>query len=388
MKIVPLSKEECCGCTACLAVCPVEAITMTKDQEGFAYPVVDQERCIKCGLCGRMCAFANHETPKPHINTAYVAKHRDTGVRMNSRSGAVFVAMSDWILSMKGVVYGCVLDHNLHAVHCRATSQEQRDLMCKSKYVQSDMTGIIPMIAQDLQQGRYVMYSGTGCQVDGVLSALYTKKVDCSRLYTVDIVCHGVPSPLLFEEYIAWIEHRYEAAVTTFQFRDKEACGWDGHVESFTVNGKKHYSTRYREIFYTNMGLRPSCYHCKNCTVERKADLTIADAWGIKKALPGFNDNRGVSMFLVQSEKGNQLLEKIRDACDVAELPLQSMMQYNMQRPSAPRGNREEFWNVLWKKGFGELVKQYGTLSLSRRITSAIKYQVRRVVQSSRYYLP
>lgn len=386
--VVPISKDECCGCTACVDICPVNAITMKSDEEGFSYPKVDETKCIQCGLCEKSCSFAHHKSVKSDITSAYVAKHRDQAVRMHSRSGGIFVATSDWILQMQGVVYGCVLDENLRAVHIRADSKKTRDLMCKSKYVQSDMNGIIPQIEKDLMSGRYVLFSGTGCQVEGVLSALYTKKVDCTKLYTIDIVCHGVPSPLIFGEYIKWLEDKYKGPVTSFDFRDKEERGWDGYIESYRINGKKYCGNIYRGIFNTDLSLRPACYNCKYCTISRNSDLTIGDAWGIKAALPDFNDNRGVSMFLVQSIKGQELLKKIMEVCETVELPLEKMMQQNLKHPSKPVGNRTEFWNVYYQNGFPALVKRYGTLSFYKKLKEAIKYQIRRIVQSSKYYLP
>lgn len=386
--IVPKSKSECCGCTACVSVCPVGAISIQNDKEGFAYPSINEEKCIKCGLCYKSCAFVNREPLPSVIDTAYVAKHKNLEARMGSRSGAVFVACSDWILENGGVVYGCILDENLHACHIRAEDKATRDLMCKSKYVQSDMTGVIPQIIDDLSNGRKVLYSGTGCQVEGVLSVLKTKKMDCSNFYTVDIVCHGAASPMIFEDYIDWLEKKYKGKVTAFDFRDKSQCGWDGHIESYTMNGKKHAGVTYREIFHTDLCIRPSCYNCKYCVVDRNSDLTIADAWGIKTALPSFNDNRGVSMFLVQSQKGQELLECIKNNCEVAELPLQKMMQGNLQRPSKMKGNRDEFWKIYNEEGIGSVVKKYGKYPLKKRAKAFVKYKVRKLTQSGKYYLP
>ena len=385
---VPGKKDECCGCSVCISVCPAKAISMETDREGFYYPAIDNEKCTNCGLCEKFCAFKSFSKKPSSIDTVYVAKHKDVDTRMKSRSGGVFSAVSEWILSDGGSVYGCVLDEKLKAVHIRAVDTSTRDQMCKSKYVQSDMTGIIDMVISDLQNGKKVLFSGTGCQVDAVISVCNSMKIDCSSLFTMDIICHGCVSPKIYSDYIAWLESKYRGKVSSFDFRDKTARGWDGHIESYVINGKKHKSTIYREIFYTNLCLRPSCYNCKYAVVERNSDITIADAWGIKKAAPAFNDNRGVSMFIVQSENGKKLLEVIREKCEVLNLPLEEMMQGNLKSPSRAKGNREEFWNEYYEKGIVGIIKKYGKEPSVKKIKNFFKYKARQVLQSDKYYLP
>ena len=388
IQVVPIAKNACCGCTACVEVCPVHAISMQQDAEGFLYPSVQEEMCISCGRCVKTCAFANPKVQEKHITTAYVAKHKNDAVRMNSRSGGVFVAASDWILEQGGSVYGCILDKTLYARHVRAVSKAERDAMCKSKYVQSDMRGVIPQIIDDLKNDRYVLFSGTGCQVGGVIEALSAKKIDTQKLYTLDIVCHGCASPRIFEDYIQYIETKENAKVEAFDFRDKTQCGWDGHIETYTINGKKHAGVAYREIFHTDLCLRPSCYECRYACVERISDLTIADAWGIKTAKPDFNDNKGTSMFLVQNAKGEELLQAIKAACEVQELPLAAMMQPNLQRPSKAKGDRAAFWQTYQNGGIEKIVEIYGHYPWKKRIKAAVKSKVRQLTQSGRYFLP
>lgn len=386
--VVPVEKSKCCGCAVCVDICPVNAISMQNDTEGFMYPSVNKEICIACGQCVKKCAFTNPVKVEKHITMAYVAKHKKESVRMNSRSGGVFVAASDWILEQGGSVYGCVLDDDLHARHVRATTKAERDAMCKSKYIQSDMRDILPEITNDLRNNNYVLFSGTGCQLGGVIHALEAKHIDTTKFYAIDIVCHGCASPQIFEEYIRYIETKEKVKVEAFDFRDKTQCGWDGHVETYTVNGKKKAGVTYREIFHTDLCLRPSCYNCSYACVERETDLTIADAWGIKSALPTFNDNKGVSMFLVQNEKGMQLLQAIKNDCYVEELPLASMMQSNLKHPSVPKGNRDEFWSEYSEFGIAGIVEKYGKYPLKKKIRAKIKYKLRQITQSKKYYLP
>ncbi len=387
---VPVDKNECCGCSGCADVCPVTAIKMQTDEEGFYYPKIDNEKCTDCGLCAKMCAFANYRPIENNMDMSvcYAAKHNNQDIRMNSRSGGVFVAFSDMILQRNGVIYGCVLDENLKAVHFRAENTQERNRMCRSKYVQSDLREIFPKVKADLDEGRAVLFSGTGCQVDGINAYLRQKKTDVSRFYTIDIICHGCVSPKIYEDYLGYLERKYKGTVTEFDFRDKTVCGWDGHRESFVINGKKRSSSVYRDLFYSNLSLRPSCYNCKYASVNHPSDITIADAWGIKNAKPEFNDNRGVSLYLINSEKGQELSDYIKKDCEIVKLNLADMMQPNLKSPTKPSGNREQFWTDYKNGGIDRLIEKYGTQSLKKRLKTHVKYKIRQIVQGKKYYLP
>lgn len=385
---VPVSKEECCGCAGCVEVCPVGAISMAADEKGFTYPSVDESKCTGCGLCRKKCGFFNAVKDERELIASYVAKHKNTDIRMNSRSGGVFVVISDHILSQGGVVYGCVLDENGEAVHVRAQTPEERDKMCKSKYVQSDTSGVYAEVLKDLRDGKKVLFSGTGCQTDGLLAMLRAKNINTDNLYTMDIVCHGVPSPLIYSDYLAWIEKKYGGKPENFQFRDKELTGWEGHVESFTVNGKKHKRENFKKIFGSALCVRPSCYNCKYALVNRTSDITIADAWKIKQALPEFNDNRGVSLVLIHSEKGRELFECAREKCELEQVDIGDFMQLHLEKPTEPHGSVEGFWNEYFSHGFEGVLKRYGTCSAGHRAKAAAKYKIKKLLKSKDFYLP
>ncbi len=228
---------DCCGCTACASVCNHDAITMEPDALGFLYPKVDESRCTDCGLCEKVCAFNNNydtslNLPKPD---AYAARHKDMDEIMKSRSGAAFAAISDYILEQGGVVYGAGYKDHFRVAHKRATTKEERDEFRGSKYVQSDLSGVFRLIKQDLKNGLTVLFSGTPCQTSGLNSYVGKKLRD--NLVLIDIVCHGVPGPYIWRDYLAYLEEKQGDTITMVNFRDKERFGWKAHKETFTFWG-------------------------------------------------------------------------------------------------------------------------------------------------------
>ena len=226
-------KSKCCGCTACASICPHDAISMQPDTLGFLYPVVDKSKCTDCGLCEKVCAFNEHydtslNLPQPD---AYAARHKDIREVETSRSGAAFIAISDYILEHGGVVYGAGYADHFRVVHKRATTKEERDEFKGSKYVQSDLTGVFRMVKKDLRDGKVVLFSGTPCQTSGLASYIGNKLRE--RLYLVDIVCHGVPGPFVWRDYIAYLEKKQGAEICWVNFRDKQLFGWRAHRETF-----------------------------------------------------------------------------------------------------------------------------------------------------------
>ena len=204
--MLTVDKGRCCGCSACMSVCPKKAISMQPDKEGFLYPSIDEAKCIQCGLCERVC-FYSDDTKK----TAYAARVRDMSVRMDSQSGGMFFAMAKYCIAEGGVVYGCGMDGTWRAVHKRAVTLEDCMAFRGSKYVQSDMGNCYALVLKDLNDGRKVLFSGTPCQCEGLLRMLNGRYRD--NLIVVDIICYGVPSPMLWQEYINYIEQKFSGGV-------------------------------------------------------------------------------------------------------------------------------------------------------------------------------
>ncbi len=348
-------KKECCGCTACSNVCPTKAIEMKADEEGFKYPSIDQDKCINCGLCKKTCDFQYERSDfaEPKI---YAAKHKNESIRNESTSGGAFSAISDYILKNNGVVYGVRLNENMVAIHSRATTSEEINRFKGSKYVQSDLNSVFEQVKDDLNNFKMVLFSGTPCQCAGLNSFLEKKGCNQDRLILCDIVCHGVPSPKVFSDYIDLIERENKKKVVNYAFRSK-TNGWHRHTEGCMFeDGSQDFSSRKmsvnKKLFYDGNTLRPSCYECRYTSFSRPSDITIADFWGIEKIMPEFDDNKGVSLILVNTQKGNIVFNEIKGDLEIRESDKQGCLQHNLQQPTAKPQNRSEFWKTYRKKGF------------------------------------
>lgn len=309
---------------------------------------------------------------------AYIAKIKNIEKRMRSRSGGVFVAVSDIVLQKGGVVYGCILDEEFNAVHARATTTEQRDRMCGSKYVQSVIGDALKNVLSDLRCGKTVLFSGTPCQCDGMRQICPAQFRE--QLVLMDIVCHGVPSPNVWNDYKKYMEHKYHGKITAVDFRNKRHHGWWDHVESVKIHGIERDSQVYMKLFYEHNILMDSCHACPYKSLERISDITIADAWGIAKANPEFDDNRGVSLVLANTERGAKWLKEAWSMCEVLAVDIKEYMQDPFKFSFQVADNYEEFWQMYDKEGFEAVVKKGYEDSFKKRIYWRIKRIVKRVV--------
>ena len=290
----------------------------------------------------------------------YAVKHKDSTVRAASRSGGIFTAISDKILSEGGSVFGCILSDDFLAYHVKATTSEQRDKMRGSKYIQSNMGDVFRDVKVELDSGRLVLFTGTSCQVDGLKSFLGK---DYDNLLCIDIVCHGVPSPKVWLEYLKWQEKKNKKRIVSVNFRNKTDFGWAAHKESlFTKDGKKIDSEAWKNIFLSCNAHRPSCYHCQYKSIYHSSDITIGDYWGIDKACPGFNDNKGVSLVLINSEKGKKYFDVVSSSLEYNMTDINKSLQPALQKPFPCPSTREQFWKDFKSKDFDYIAKEYGGL--------------------------
>jgi len=374
-------KKQCCGCTACASICAHDAITMEPDALGFLYPKVNESKCVECGLCEKVCQFNDNYDRSLNLQEpiAYAARHKDIDEVMRSRSGAAFVAMSDYILENGGVVYGAGYKDHFRVAHKRATTKKERDEFRGSKYVQSDMTGVFRQVKEDLRNGLIVLFSGTPCQTSG-LNAYVGKKLR-ENLYLVDIVCHGVPGPYIWRDYLAYVEKKHGSRVVCVNFRDKEKYGWKAHQETFEFeNGGGKFS--FTELFYYHICFRHSCGVCHFCNLHRPSDITIADYWGWERTDVQINaDDKGCSLVLCNTEKGRQLFEAVKDRMDTIPAELANVMQTHLQKPSEIHPRRDEFELLFAKHGLKYAMRRLSLWqrpSLKCRLKGKTKRFIRR----------
>lgn len=363
MKSVYDQKQNCCGCSACYSVCPQKAIAMVEDEKGFRYPQIDEVKCVDCGMCRKVCSFYSGTENAKDIQRFFAIKHKDRNVVRNSQSGGAFTLFSDWILEHNGSVYGAKLNTpDLKVCHTKAVSQDQRNALKFSKYVQSDMSNSFASVADNLKAGNTVFFTGTPCQCGGLISYLNIKKVDRKNLYTADLICHGVPPQKIFKSFITWEEGKYKSKVSNFLFREKYKFSWGKHIEKICFeNGKIVYSDWFANIFYNDCSLRESCFNCKYATPVRNTDMTFADFWGIGECRPDMNDRYGVSSLIVHSQKGMNLLEAVKNNTILSEVSKDDLVlpQPHLQGSAKKPAGYDDFWKDYKELDFGAFLRKY-----------------------------
>ncbi len=348
-----LAKADCFGCGVCVDVCPTHCIAMADDQEGFPYPEVDQDECIECGKCIASCPGLNEVgrqgfLPQPAY---YGGFSLDEPTRYDSSSGGFFSLVADHILAQEGVVYGARYDFDqMTVIHARVDQQTALEPLRKSKYVQSSTVNIFPQVRQDLRAGQQVLFTGTPCQVAGLHLFL---KENYPNLVTCDNICHGVPSPGLFQRHFTAIAQKKGQAITHIDFRTK-AKGWAGPLQLYLQVEFGGESTltyapldAYYALFLANLSLRPCCYACKYASTQRNADLTLGDFWGVKQHYPGLFDGKGTSLLLANTEQGKQLLQTVAPSAQVEPIPKVSPFPPNLVRPTPKPKYRQRFFRQI-----------------------------------------
>ena len=354
-------KEDCCGCSACMAACPVDAIQMTADDEGFQYPQIDMEKCINCGKCDRVCPIKNPVPEIPKEQKAYLFQLKDKKLRMDSTSGGAFTAIASTILREGGVVFGAAYDENLQVIHTYVEEEEDLWRFRNSKYVQSNVQNSFRQVKEFLQQGRKVCFSGTPCQIEGLNS--YLKNADERRnLILVDLVCHAVPSPLLWKKYVAWQQKRLGKEIGTIRFRAKRHYGYKYSqmvIEDKEGNVIYHSgveSDPYLRAFFSNLSDRPSCYECKFKKRYRVSDMTIWDCFDVGLKNKSIDDDLGTTSILLHN-KGKEELFKNNECGIVNNISVDKCI-YGMKElvKSIPKNEkRKEFFQSVTQDDMDEI---------------------------------
>ena len=373
--IIITDKKNCTGCHACFNICPQHCITMESDREGFWYPVVDEKKCIQCGLCEKVCPVLHKELVQNEPK-AYACMNKDEIIRLQSSSGGIFTLIAEHIIDKGGVVFGASFDKNFTVVHHHVDTKEKLSQLRGSKYVQSKIGDTYKQVKDFLIQGRMVLFSGTPCQIEGLKS--YLRK-PYQNLFCVDIICHGVPSPKVWQKYISYRENDVGSSIGKIFFRRKNE-GWKRFSVSFLFKNNKEYiktfdKDLYMQAFLKNICLRPSCYDCEFKTLHRKSDITLADFWGIQNVFPKMDDDKGTSLIFVNSNKGQIMLEKIKDYIICNEVDIHKAVSYNSSAIRSVQCNpkRDNFFHELDSYSFDQLVKKYCSDSLMLNIKKKVK---------------
>ena len=362
MTLVPnlANKSQCTGCTACASICPQNCIQMKENSEGFSYPVIkDNSICISCRACERVCPILNDNQRNEEQTKAYAALSKDDGLRMESSSGGVFSELAKLVLETNGIVYGASYDKDFKVKHIGIENVELLGKLRGAKYSQSELSTSFQRIKMQLDADRQVLFSGTPCQIGGLKAFL---KKDYANLFCIDFVCHGVPSPLVWKKYVEY-RARIDNNSNTPEYinlRNKES-GWShfSYKVEFAYPGEKRYLCRNNEdlfmkLFVSNYILRRSCSDCHYKGYSRVADITLGDFWGIWNIIPDMDDNKGTSLVLTHSDKGEKLLKTAADNLRYGQVTLDqaTMMNASLIKSSFSQPSRDKVLDEIAQNGF------------------------------------
>ena len=408
-------KKNCCGCSACVQRCPKQCIRLEEDTEGFLYPQVDEETCIKCGLCEKVCPILN-QADKLSVLEVLAVKNPNDEERMNSSSGGVFLPLAREVINQGGVVFGAVYDESWEVHHVYAEKIEDVYPMMGSKYLQSKIGNSFKDAERFLKQGREVLFVGSPCQIAGLRTYLRNKQY--SNLLAVDFLCHGVPSPGVWRRYLAETYGGYDAKeqsrlqatagknsvllsslnatspIGDIKFRDKRESGWKKYRfivrqksaskadQNTVLSSDIHYDNPFMRGFLSDIYLRPSCYACKCKNGVNHSDMTIADFWGINQIAPEFDDDKGVGLVLLNTKKGEEYFSRL--PMDMMPSNLEKAHYYNggFNEHTKAHPKRDQFFFLIENgKSIKAAVEICLRLPFKQRVVRIVKGLVKKVVK-------
>lgn len=372
-----VEKGSCCGCAACYSACPVNAIIMEADEEGFVYPRI-KEHCINCGKCRKVCPVLEREKESVCVQHGFAVQNRDVKILRESTSGGAFTAIAEYVLENGGIVYGVSLDGELTARHI---SVENRDELCKfrgSKYIQSEIGRTFLEAREELEAGRLVCFSGTPCQIEGLLRFL-GKKYD--NLITVDVVCHAVPSPLAFQKYIEFRQGKLgKEKISEVRFRDKYFGYRYSNLSILNREGKIIYhngidTDEWLRTFFSEICNRPSCYSCAFKKRYRVSDFTLWDCFDVHRVMPEADNNRGVTKVLIHSEAGYRHFQKFCRKLYYKSIDPDALVEgaYEMIGSVKRNGNRDAFFRDMALLTGKELYEKYFPIGFSTKFEKVVR---------------
>lgn len=374
-----VKKIECCGCNGCESICPKKCIKMKSDNEGFWYPLVDKSKCINCGLCEKVCPFINNLKKEEFKPKVYACNSNNEKIRLDSSSGGVFALLCESVINNNGVVFGATFDEEFNVCHSYSETIEGCAKFRGSKYVQSSIGDTYKQAKDFLDSGRLVLFTGTQCQIKGL--NLFLMK-EYSNLISVDVICHGVPSPKVFKLYRESFIKKYNSKIKHIRFRDKSK-GWKkfSYVNEFE-NNNKYTKTLEEDIFMKgflqNLYLRPSCYKCKAKNFTDNSDMSLADYWGVQNIHNGIDDDKGTSLVIVNSVKGEKVLNNLSNSMMMIESDLDYAIKYNHSIVNSVEYNnkRKKFFKELKEKNVEFIILKYTKVTLIDKIKAKIKTKI------------
>ena len=379
--MLKLEKTQCSGCGACVNICPTGAVTMEYDSEGFPYPAVDPARCVGCGKCEQHCpCLKEKKQPDAATPRVWAVQAKDRDRRLNSSSGGLFLTAARYVIGCGGVVFGAAFTDSFELRHVEADCPEDLERLSGSKYLQSDIGLTYRKIGQYLKQGRPVLFSGTPCQVAG-LKAFLARPYE--NLICTDFICHGVPSPRYWGQYVQYRANCAGSPPAAISFRDK-ARGWHEFSVRFRFENGSEYSACHRQdpymqLFLQDVDLRPSCYQCRFRTENRVSDLTMADFWAVRHFCPELDDDTGVSLAIVHSQQGEALLRALEDRLICRKIPFQAVLRGNgamLRSPACPK-SRKRFFEEKDLLTPPEAAKKFARPGLKQTAASTVRSVLR-----------
>ena len=382
-----IGENRCTGCSACYNICPTKAISMEINSEGFLYPRIDEKKCVNCGKCKISCPVINKK--KIEIKPiAYAVYNKNEKCRLESSSGGVFSLIAEQILNENGVVYGAAFDDIFNVRHIKINKKEDLFKLRSSKYVQSIINETYEECKKDLNEGKKVLFTGTPCQINGLKTYL---NEEYENLYTHDIICHGVPSIKVWNKYIEYREkedckNTNENKLVNVNFRSKKD-GWNLYSVKFeyekSIYEKNRLEDLYMQTFLSDICLRKSCYCCNFKDGNRVADITLADFWGINKVNKLIDDNKGISLMIVNSKKGNKLFELIKNKCEYKEVNLNEAITFNSSYNKASKinKNRKKYFDKLDENGFFGNYEEFVKKPIKERIVITLKKIIKKLMK-------
>lgn len=368
-------KQDCCGCTACLATCPKQCIIMQKDEEGFLYPIINRALCIDCGACTKVCPIQNPVVEVEKEQKAYLIQHKNEKVRLESSAGGAFTAIATAIIEKGGVIFGASYDDNFQVKHCYIEKKEELVKFRNSKYVQSDIGDCFKQVKRFLEDNRWVCFSGTPCQIEGLAKYLGEEK---EKLVLVDVVCHGVPSPLIWNKYLEY-QNVIDNKPDNIRFRDK-FYGYKYSTMSVIKNGKNVYHAGSQQdpmlrAFFDDTCDRPSCYDCPFKKRYRVSDLTIWDCFSVYDFDKSMDDDKGTTRMLCHTPKGKNIALEIQSLINYKEVEPDKLVKGVKEMTESVRMNprRAMFMAEATRLSGKELFNIFYPITIKVKIKTGIR---------------